>query len=126
MTAAPRWSRPRYADSASTSISARCSSSRTKPPHGGGERRPRGRHQLARRRPQDALPQLIEELKKIGREDIMVVVGGVIPPQDYEFLRKNGADAVFGPGNFHSGCRQGDPDPVAASLGLKQRIGVRE
>jgi methylmalonyl-CoA mutase len=30
----------------------------------------------------------------------MMVVGGVIPPQDYEFLRKNGADAVFGPGTF--------------------------
>ena len=46
------------------------------------------------------LVQLVEELKKIGRDDIMVVVGGVIPPQDYEFLRQNGADAVFGPGTF--------------------------
>ena len=46
------------------------------------------------------LVQLVEELKKIGREDIMVVVGGVIPPQDYEFLKKNGAAAVFGPGTF--------------------------
>jgi len=46
------------------------------------------------------LVQLMEELKKIGREDIMVVVGGVIPPQDYEFLKKNGAAAVFGPGTF--------------------------
>ncbi|MFO1500535.1 MAG: methylmalonyl-CoA mutase [Verrucomicrobiota bacterium] len=46
------------------------------------------------------LIQLVEELKKIGRDDIMVVVGGVIPPQDYEFLRQNGADAVFGPGTF--------------------------
>jgi methylmalonyl-CoA mutase len=44
------------------------------------------------------LVQLVEELKKIGRSDIMVVVGGVIPPQDYEFLKANGADAVFGPG----------------------------
>ena len=44
------------------------------------------------------LVQLVEELGKIKRSDIMVVVGGVIPPQDYDFLRKNGAAAVFGPG----------------------------
>jgi len=46
------------------------------------------------------LVQLRDELKKINREDIMVVVGGVIPPQDYDFLRENGAAAVFGPGTF--------------------------
>ena len=40
-------------------------------------------------------PQVIEELKKLGREDIMVIVGGVIPPQDYDFLFKAGAVAVF-------------------------------
>ena len=39
-----------------------------------------------------------EELKKLGREDIMVIVGGVIPPQDYDFLYKAGAMAIFGPG----------------------------
>ncbi len=44
------------------------------------------------------LVQLVEELKKVGRSDIMVVVGGVIPPQDYDFLKENGAAAVFGPG----------------------------
>ncbi|MGD9420512.1 MAG: methylmalonyl-CoA mutase [Verrucomicrobiota bacterium JB025] len=44
------------------------------------------------------LPQLIEELKKLGREDIMVVCGGVIPAQDYDYLYKNGAAAIFGPG----------------------------
>lgn len=44
------------------------------------------------------LPQLIEELKKLGREDIMVVVGGVIPAQDYDFLYENGAACIFGPG----------------------------
>jgi methylmalonyl-CoA mutase len=44
------------------------------------------------------LPQLVEELKKRGREDIMVVIGGVIPAQDYDFLRSNGAAAIFGPG----------------------------
>jgi len=46
------------------------------------------------------LVQLRDELKKIQREDIMIVVGGVIPPQDYEFLKANGAAAVFGPGTF--------------------------
>ncbi len=44
------------------------------------------------------LPQVIEELKKLGRDDIMVVAGGVIPPQDYDFLFKAGVAAVFGPG----------------------------
>lgn len=44
------------------------------------------------------VPQLIEELKKYGRNDILVVVGGVIPHQDYEFLYKAGVSAVFGPG----------------------------
>ncbi|HHN48784.1 MAG TPA: methylmalonyl-CoA mutase, partial [Bacteroidales bacterium] len=44
------------------------------------------------------VPQVIEELKNHGREDIMVIVGGVIPPQDYDFLYKAGAVAVFGPG----------------------------
>jgi methylmalonyl-CoA mutase len=44
------------------------------------------------------LPQLIAELKKLGREDILVVIGGVIPPQDYEYLYQNGAAAIFGPG----------------------------
>ena len=44
------------------------------------------------------VPQVIEELKKFGREDIMVVVGGVIPAQDYQLLFDAGAVAVFGPG----------------------------
>jgi methylmalonyl-CoA mutase len=44
------------------------------------------------------VPQTIAELKKLGREDILVVVGGVIPQQDYEFLHQAGAAAVFGPG----------------------------
>lgn len=44
------------------------------------------------------VPQVIEELKKHGREDIMVIVGGVIPSQDYQFLFDAGASAVFGPG----------------------------
>ena len=44
------------------------------------------------------LPQLVEELKKLGRGDILVVVGGVIPAQDYDFLYEHGACAIFGPG----------------------------
>jgi methylmalonyl-CoA mutase len=44
------------------------------------------------------VPQVIEELKKYNREDIMVIVGGVIPAQDYQFLFDSGAVAVFGPG----------------------------
>ena len=48
------------------------------------------------------VPQVIEELKKLGREDIFVIVGGVIPPQDYEFLYNAGAMAIFGPGTVIS------------------------
>ncbi len=44
------------------------------------------------------LPQLVEELAKLGRQDILIVVGGVIPPQDYEYLLNHGAAAIFGPG----------------------------
>ncbi len=44
------------------------------------------------------LPQLIEELKKLDREDIIVIAGGVIPAQDYDFLYEHGASAIFGPG----------------------------
>lgn len=50
------------------------------------------------------VPQVIEELKKLGREDIVVIVGGVIPPQDYDYLYKAGAAAVFGPGSIISEC----------------------
>jgi methylmalonyl-CoA mutase len=44
------------------------------------------------------LPQLVEELKKLDRDDIVVVIGGVIPAQDYEYLKAHGAAAIFGPG----------------------------
>ena len=44
------------------------------------------------------VPQLIDELKKLGREDIMVIAGGVIPAQDYDFLYQAGVAAIFGPG----------------------------
>lgn len=44
------------------------------------------------------LPQLVAELRAVGREDIMVVIGGVIPAQDYAYLKEQGASAIFGPG----------------------------
>ena len=51
------------------------------------------------------VPQVIEELKKLGREDILVIAGGVIPAQDYDFLYKAGVAAIFGPGtNVAKAC----------------------
>lgn len=57
------------------------------------------------------LPQLIEELRKLEREDIAVVVGGVVPAKDYDFLTQNGAVAIFGPGTVI---------PVAAEKVLRE------
>jgi len=50
------------------------------------------------------VPQVIEELKKLGREDILVIAGGVIPPQDYKFLYDAGVAAIFGPGTSVAGA----------------------
>jgi len=66
------------------------------------------------------LPQLIEELAKLGRKDILVVIGGVIPAQDYQFLLENGAAAIFGPGTVI---------PVAAQKVIRaiyKRLGYEE
>ncbi|WP_110927501.1 methylmalonyl-CoA mutase [Bacillus massiliglaciei] len=66
------------------------------------------------------LPQLAAELKKLGREDIVIIVGGVIPAQDYEYLLNNGASAIFGPGTVI---------PQAAKKVLKEiynRLGYEE
>lgn len=66
------------------------------------------------------LPLLIQELKKLGREDIVVIVGGVIPAQDYQFLYDNGASAIFGPGTVI---------PTAAQKVLRtiyERLGYEE
>jgi methylmalonyl-CoA mutase len=52
------------------------------------------------------IPQLIAELKKIGREDISVIAGGVIPPKDYDFLYQAGVIGVFGPGTVISVAAQ--------------------
>ena len=53
------------------------------------------------------VPQVIEELAKLGREDIMVIAGGVIPAQDYDFLYRAGVAAIFGPGTnvAQSACK---------------------
>ncbi|MFJ7826686.1 methylmalonyl-CoA mutase [Psychrobacillus sp. NPDC096623] len=66
------------------------------------------------------VPSLREELAKLGREDILIVVGGVIPAQDYAFLRENGASAIFGPGTVI---------PVAAQKVIEEiykRLGYEE
>jgi methylmalonyl-CoA mutase len=60
------------------------------------------------------VPQLIDELKKAGGEDILVVCGGVIPPQDYDELRAAGVVAIFGPGT-------NIPDAAATVLDLLRK-----
>lgn len=50
------------------------------------------------------IPQLVEELKKLGREDIIVFAGGVIPQQDYDYLYERGIAAIFGPGSKIPAC----------------------
>jgi methylmalonyl-CoA mutase len=55
-------------------------------PAGDGERRPRRRRQLAGRGHKTLLPQLAAELAALGRDDILIVIGGVIPAQDYDYL----------------------------------------
>ncbi len=52
------------------------------------------------------VPQLIDELRRLDRDDILVVVGGVIPPQDYEFLYQAGVAGIFGPGTVVSAAAQ--------------------
>ena len=52
------------------------------------------------------VPELIKELRDMGRGEVMVVVGGVIPKQDYEFLYNAGVTAVFGPGTVISKAAQ--------------------
>ncbi|WP_264738500.1 methylmalonyl-CoA mutase [Cytobacillus firmus] len=66
------------------------------------------------------LPQLAAELKKLDREDIIIVIGGVIPAQDYQYLYEHGASAIFGPGTVI---------PVAAQKVIREiysRLGYEE
>ncbi|APH04477.1 methylmalonyl-CoA mutase [Bacillus weihaiensis] len=66
------------------------------------------------------LPHLIKELKKRGREDILVIVGGVIPPQDYEQLKKNGAAEIFGPGTVIPVAAMKVIDKILERLGYEE------
>lgn len=66
------------------------------------------------------VPDLAAELKKIGREDILIVVGGVIPAQDYEFLRNNGASAIFGPGTVIPVAAQKVIEEIYVRLGYEE------
>ena len=62
------------------------------------------------------VPQLIAELRAMGREDILVVVGGVIPPQDYDFLYKAGVAGIYGPGTVIPVAAQKIVEMLSASV----------
>lgn len=64
------------------------------------------------------LPQLVEELEKLGRSDIMVICGGVIPAQDYQFLYDHGAAAIYGPGTSVPVAAKDILEKLNARLGL--------
>ncbi|MDM5223337.1 methylmalonyl-CoA mutase [Peribacillus sp. NJ11] len=64
------------------------------------------------------LPQVVEELKHLGREDIAVVIGGVIPAQDYSYLIEKGAAAIFGPGTVIPIAAQQVIEELNRRLGL--------
>ncbi|KMY54702.1 methylmalonyl-CoA mutase [Bacillus sp. FJAT-27231] len=66
------------------------------------------------------LPALMNELKKLGREDIIVFIGGVIPAQDYEFLRANGAAGIFGPGTVIPVSAQKILEEIYRRLGYEE------
>mgnify|MGYP001214714880 FL=1 len=66
------------------------------------------------------VPQLKKELEKLGRDDILIIVGGVIPPQDYDELRKSGAVAIFGPGTNIPVAAQKVIEEIYKSLGYEE------
>ncbi|WP_020398844.1 methylmalonyl-CoA mutase [Kordiimonas gwangyangensis] len=66
------------------------------------------------------VPELKAELKKLGREDIMIVAGGVIPPQDYDALRAAGAEAIFPPGTVVANAAGELIDKLNVRLGYAQ------
>jgi len=66
------------------------------------------------------LPQLITELRKQGRDDILVVVGGVIPIKDYDFLLNNGAVAIFGPGTVIPHAAKKIIEEIYTILGIEE------
>lgn len=66
------------------------------------------------------VPELVGELKKLGREDIIVICGGVIPAQDYEFLYEAGAVAIFGPGTVIPVSAQKIIEEIYKQLGYEE------
>ena len=62
------------------------------------------------------VPAVIAELKRLGREDVLVYAGGVIPPQDYEFLKHAGVTGVFGPGSAIPACAQAILSELTSSI----------
>lgn len=66
------------------------------------------------------VPQLREELDKLGRSDILIIVGGVIPAQDYDELRKSGTVAIFGPGTVIPVAAQKVIEEIYKSLGYEE------
>jgi methylmalonyl-CoA mutase len=64
------------------------------------------------------VPELKRELAKLGRDDIMIVAGGVIPPQDYDALKAAGASAIFGPGTVISQAAADLLHTLAERLGI--------
>lgn len=66
------------------------------------------------------VPELIAELKKLGREDIIVICGGVIPAQDYDFLYQAGAKAIFGPGTVIPVAAQKLIEEIYKQLGYEE------
>ena len=62
------------------------------------------------------VPQLIAELRALSRDDILVVVGGVIPPQDYDFLYKAGVAGIYGPGTVIPVAAQKIVEMLSASV----------
>ena len=67
------------------------------------------------------LPQVVEELRKHGRDDIIVIVGGVIPQQDYDFLKENGASLIFGPGTVIPEAAKKILEELNVRLGYSER-----
>jgi methylmalonyl-CoA mutase len=70
------------------------------------------------------LPKLVEELNKMGRGDIVVVIGGVIPPQDYEFLKAHGAALIFGPGTVIPAAAQKVIEEIYRRLGYEEVVEI--
>ncbi|MFF5995460.1 methylmalonyl-CoA mutase [Lysinibacillus sp. KU-BSD001] len=66
------------------------------------------------------VPELVAELKKLGREDIIVICGGVIPAQDYDFLYEAGAKAIFGPGTVIPVAAQKLIEEIYKQLGYEE------